>query len=73
MQGCRERLDPFVPEPREWSAVRIVDYGYTRLQIFNRTHLWLEQVSDDQVGASSARGDGWLLHLAQLSFCCICF
>nr|XP_020642838.1 acid phosphatase type 7 isoform X1 [Pogona vitticeps] len=48
--GCQERLDPFVPEPRKWSAVRIEDYGYTRMQIFNRTHLWLEQVSDDQDG-----------------------
>ncbi|KAH0631617.1 hypothetical protein JD844_006038 [Phrynosoma platyrhinos] len=48
--GCQERLDPFVPEPRDWSAVRIEDYGYTRMQIFNRTHLWLEQVSDDKNG-----------------------
>ncbi|XP_062996198.1 acid phosphatase type 7 [Elgaria multicarinata webbii] len=48
--GCQERLDPFVPEPREWSAVRIEDYGFTRMQIFNRTHIWLEQVSDDQDG-----------------------
>ncbi|XP_042296608.1 acid phosphatase type 7 [Sceloporus undulatus] len=48
--GCQERLDPFVPEPRDWSAVRIEDYGYTRMQILNRTHLWLEQVSDDKNG-----------------------
>ncbi|KAJ6663774.1 hypothetical protein lerEdw1_009853 [Lerista edwardsae] len=48
--GCKERLDPFVPDPREWSAVRIEDYGYTRMQILNRTHIWLEQVSDDQDG-----------------------
>lgn len=48
--GCKERLDPFVPDPRDWSAVRIEDYGYTRMQIFNRTHIWLEQLSDDQGG-----------------------
>ncbi|XP_067317189.1 acid phosphatase type 7-like [Anolis sagrei] len=48
--GCQERLDPFVPEPRNWSAVRIEDYGFTRMQILNRTHLWLEQVSDDKDG-----------------------
>uniref|UniRef100_A0A8C3XLF4 Purple acid phosphatase n=1 Tax=Chelydra serpentina TaxID=8475 RepID=A0A8C3XLF4_CHESE len=47
--GCKERLDPFVPKPREWSALRIEDYGYTRLQIVNRSHIRLEQVSDDQV------------------------
>uniref|UniRef100_A0A8D0KEW0 Purple acid phosphatase n=1 Tax=Salvator merianae TaxID=96440 RepID=A0A8D0KEW0_SALMN len=48
--GCTERLDPFIPEPREWSALRVEDYGFTRMQIFNRSHLWLEQVSDDQNG-----------------------
>ncbi|XP_007438195.1 acid phosphatase type 7, partial [Python bivittatus] len=48
--GCWERLDPFIPDPREWSAVRIEDYGYARMQIVNKTHLWLEQVSDDQNG-----------------------
>ncbi|XP_058052308.1 acid phosphatase type 7 isoform X4 [Ahaetulla prasina] len=48
--GCKEQLDPFIPDPREWSAVRIEDYGYARMQIFNMTHLWLEQVSDDQNG-----------------------
>lgn len=52
-QGCKERLDPFVPDPRDWSAVRIEDYGYTRMRILNSTHIWLEQVSDDQVRASS--------------------
>ncbi|XP_029475711.1 acid phosphatase type 7 isoform X2 [Rhinatrema bivittatum] len=48
--GCKERLDPFVPEPRNWSAVRIEDYGYTRMQILNKTHIYLQQVSDDQDG-----------------------
>ncbi|KAK9394242.1 acid phosphatase type 7 [Crotalus adamanteus] len=48
--GCVERLDPFIPDPREWSALRVEDYGYARMQIVNRTHLWLEQVSDDQNG-----------------------
>ncbi|XP_053124435.1 acid phosphatase type 7 [Hemicordylus capensis] len=48
--GCKERLDPFVPDPRAWSAVRIEDYGYSHMQILNKTHLWLEQVSDDQSG-----------------------
>uniref|UniRef100_A0A8C8RLR8 Purple acid phosphatase n=1 Tax=Pelusios castaneus TaxID=367368 RepID=A0A8C8RLR8_9SAUR len=48
--GCKERLDSFVLNPREWSAVRIEDYGYTRLHIVNSSHIWLEQVSDDQDG-----------------------
>ena len=48
-QGCRENHDPFVPNPRDWSAFRSTDYGYTRMQVHNTTHLYLEQVSDDQV------------------------
>ncbi|MGH0130881.1 UNVERIFIED_CONTAM: hypothetical protein FKN15_018344 [Acipenser sinensis] len=47
--GCREKHDGFIPAPRDWSAFRSTDYGYTRMQILNSTHLYLEQVSDDQV------------------------
>lgn len=49
LQGCRERTDRFNPNPREWSAFRSTDYGYTRMQVLNATHVYLEQVSDDQV------------------------
>ncbi|CAJ1073764.1 acid phosphatase type 7 [Xyrichtys novacula] len=48
--GCRERTDRFNPNPKEWSAFRSTDYGYTRMQVVNATHLYLEQVSDDQYG-----------------------
>ncbi|KAM6969592.1 acid phosphatase type 7 [Tautogolabrus adspersus] len=48
--GCRERTDRFNPNPKEWSAFRSTDYGYTRMQVVNSTHLYLEQVSDDQYG-----------------------
>ncbi|PAA79726.1 hypothetical protein BOX15_Mlig013175g4 [Macrostomum lignano] len=47
--GCRERHDTF-GSPMYYSAFRSTDYGYTRMQIFNSTHLSLEQVSDDQQG-----------------------
>uniref|UniRef100_A0AAQ5XPV3 Purple acid phosphatase n=1 Tax=Amphiprion ocellaris TaxID=80972 RepID=A0AAQ5XPV3_AMPOC len=48
--GCRERTDKFNPNPKEWSAFRSTDYGYSRMQVVNATHLYLEQVSDDQYG-----------------------
>ncbi|XP_019627335.1 PREDICTED: acid phosphatase type 7-like [Branchiostoma belcheri] len=48
--GCKERLTPFVPNPKPWSAFRLDDYGYIRMTILNSTHLYLEQVSDDQDG-----------------------
>ncbi|XP_052001451.1 acid phosphatase type 7 isoform X2 [Xyrauchen texanus] len=48
--GCREKHDGFIPKPRDWSAFRSTDYGYTRMHVMNRTHLYLEQVSDDQYG-----------------------
>ena len=47
-QGCQKRLDPFVKDPPIWSAKRISDYGFTRMHILNSTHLYLEQISDDQ-------------------------
>ncbi|XP_013772685.2 acid phosphatase type 7-like [Limulus polyphemus] len=48
--GCQERHDPFVANPPPWSAFRNADYGYTRMQVINNTHLSLEQVSDDKGG-----------------------
>ncbi|OTF74575.1 hypothetical protein BLA29_002347 [Euroglyphus maynei] len=47
--GCKENLDNFRP-PLPWSAKRIVEYGYTKLTIINRTHLQIQQISDDQNG-----------------------
>ncbi|XP_004396453.1 PREDICTED: iron/zinc purple acid phosphatase-like protein [Odobenus rosmarus divergens] len=48
--GCEERLTPFSLFPRPWSAVRVKEYGYTRLHILNGTHVHIQQVSDDQDG-----------------------
>ncbi|KAG9268176.1 acid phosphatase type 7 [Astyanax mexicanus] len=48
--GCREKHDGFIPKPRDWSAFRSTDYGYTRMHLINTTHIYLEQVSDDQSG-----------------------
>ncbi|CAF0901288.1 unnamed protein product [Didymodactylos carnosus] len=47
--GCPERHDPFGP-PRNWTAYRNGDYGFTRMNVYNASHLYLEQVSDDQGG-----------------------
>lgn len=49
--GCKEGREPFNSTKPEWSAFTSRDYGYTRLKAFNRTHLHLEQVSDDKEGA----------------------
>ena len=48
-KGCKERHDGWMKNPPEWSAVRISDYGYTRMTVLNKSHLTLEQISDDQV------------------------
>uniref|UniRef100_T1JCQ8 Purple acid phosphatase n=1 Tax=Strigamia maritima TaxID=126957 RepID=T1JCQ8_STRMM len=48
--GCDERHDPFRDDFPEWSAFHSTDYGYTRMQAFNSSHLYLEQVSDDKDG-----------------------
>jgi acid phosphatase type 7 len=47
--GCRERNSKIVPNPPAFNAFSNNDYGYTRMQIFNASHLYLEQVSDDKV------------------------
>lgn len=49
--GCKEGREKFEPKRPNWSAYRSSDYGYTRMRAYNRTHLYLEQVSDDKAGA----------------------
>lgn len=48
--GCQEGVDPFERLPYPWSAFQSDDYGYTRMKVFNASHLYMEQVSDDQNG-----------------------
>ncbi|XP_075545962.1 acid phosphatase type 7-like [Dermacentor variabilis] len=43
--GNSEFLSPFVPDPKPWSAMRISDYGFTKLHLINRTHIQLQQIS----------------------------
>ncbi|OWK15993.1 ACP7, partial [Cervus elaphus hippelaphus] len=57
--GCEELLTPFTLFPRPWSALRVKEYGYTRLHILNGTHVHIQQVSDDQVS------DKWPDHLLE--------
>jgi len=48
--GCQEKHDAFINNTAPWSAFRSDDYGYTRMTIQNKTHLYMEQVSDDKKG-----------------------
>ena len=48
-QGCKYCHDKFKRDYGPWTAFRTLDYGYTRVQVFNSSHLYLEQVSIDQV------------------------
>jgi len=45
--GCHEGFDHFRPDQPEWSAYRLDEYGYTRLNFVNHTHLYVDQVSDE--------------------------
>jgi len=45
--GCHELFDHFAPEQPEWSAFRLDEYGFTKLNVLNHTHLYMEQVSDE--------------------------
>ena len=46
--GCKEIHDPF-RKSTNISAFRSDDYGYSRMQVYNSTHLHFEQISVDQV------------------------
>ncbi|XP_001606004.2 acid phosphatase type 7 [Nasonia vitripennis] len=48
--GCKEGREKFVPQRPPWSSFRSSDYGFTRMTAHNKTHLYLEQVSDDKEG-----------------------
>jgi len=57
--GCQERVDSFIPDPPEWSALRISDYGFASLHVLNDTHVHIEQISDDQNG--TVVDDFWVI------------
>ncbi|XP_067019476.1 acid phosphatase type 7-like isoform X2 [Acropora muricata] len=46
--GCKYCHDKFKRDYGPWTAFRALDYGYTRVQVFNSSHLYLEQVSIDK-------------------------
>ncbi|CAF2621314.1 unnamed protein product [Rotaria sp. Silwood2] len=48
--GCFSKHNPFLNQTQLYSAFRSDDYGYSRMKIINSTHLYMEQVSDDQGG-----------------------
>jgi len=70
VQGCSEGVDPFLRVLHPWSAAHSDDYGYTRMTVHNTTHLYMEQVSDDQVCSVCRLWhiDQWLLPHVYLFF-----
>lgn len=48
--GCKEEHTPFEHDIPSWSAYHSDDYGYTRMQAANKTHIHFEQVSVEQKG-----------------------
>ncbi|XP_074645689.1 acid phosphatase type 7-like [Tubulanus polymorphus] len=48
--GCQEKHSPFLPVTYPYSAFHSTDYGYSKMKVYNSTHLYFEQISDDQDG-----------------------
>ncbi|XP_005177289.2 acid phosphatase type 7 isoform X2 [Musca domestica] len=48
--GNKEGREPFFKNIPKWSAFHSQDFGYTRFKVFNETHIYFEQVSDDKNG-----------------------
>lgn len=44
--GCHHESDPFIHPRPEYSAKRLRDFGYTRIQFLNTTHMALQQIED---------------------------
>ena len=51
-QGDREGQTKFDKIPHNYSAFRSDDYGYTLINIFNGTHITMDQTSIDKVHIS---------------------
>ncbi|KAH7730749.1 nucleotide pyrophosphatase/phosphodiesterase [Aphelenchoides avenae] len=51
--GCQENTDTFVVHPGPWSAYRSSNYGFSRMQIFNATHLYFEQTIASNVSIAT--------------------
>lgn len=43
--GCQENTDPFIEHPPPWSAFRSSNYGFSTMHIFNKTHIYFEQLT----------------------------
>lgn len=52
-QGCSEGHNPFIRDYPPWTAFRTVDYGYSRMTVHNKTHIYLDQVSTTKVRMQS--------------------
>ncbi|KAK6644898.1 hypothetical protein RUM43_001174 [Polyplax serrata] len=48
--GSKEKFDPFEVQLRNWTAFRSDDYSYTRMKVFNATHIFFEQISANKSG-----------------------
>lgn len=48
--GCSEQHDNFKEASPPWTAFRSIEYGYTRMKVFNTTHLYMEQVAVEKEG-----------------------
>jgi len=48
--GNLEIQTEFIKDPPAWSAFQTMDYGYTRMNVLNKTHMYLEEVSINQGG-----------------------
>ncbi|CAD5226353.1 unnamed protein product [Bursaphelenchus okinawaensis] len=43
--GCQEGINSFPKNPAYYSAARLANYGFSQFQVYNDTHMYLEQVS----------------------------
>ncbi|XP_014257368.1 acid phosphatase type 7-like [Cimex lectularius] len=59
--GCQENTVNFTQVPPPWSAFRSSDYGFTILDVFNTSHLHLQQISVEKGKDRSVIDDIWIV------------
>lgn len=59
--GCVYNGDPFQDVIPNWSAFRSTDFGFTKVVVYNETHLYFEQLSTNDVENTKSIDVNWVI------------
>ncbi|XP_014257280.1 acid phosphatase type 7-like [Cimex lectularius] len=59
--GCQESMSNFTDVPPPWSAFRSSNYGFTVLEVYNSSHLHVQQIAVDFGDYGEVIDDVWIV------------